>query len=148
MGEMIHVKHSTMALEIMEETVALGDGYKTALCVRLPPVDELARTLCAFSNSNGGTLFIGISSSGRFVHSKATYSGLHSIENAAELLTPAASFSVEAVDFKNHELILIRVQESSEKPCFMDEGTQKIAYIRTDNGNAPATKKDMKRFRS
>jgi hypothetical protein len=52
------------------------------------------------------------------------------------------------VDFINHELILMKAHKNGEKPCCIDEGTQRVAYVGTDSGNACATKRNFKHFRS
>ena len=143
---MVYVKHSSIPIDIIEETIALGEGYKTEFHEKLPSIEDIARTFCAFANTKGGTLFVGINSSGELKHNLDKYGELYRIEKAASLLSPAPVFAVEAIDFKNSELILIRVHEGNKKPCYVDEGDQKAAYIRTDNGNAPATKKELKRI--
>jgi predicted HTH transcriptional regulator len=91
---------------------------------------------------------VGITSSGQLKHNPNKYDDLNRIERATSLLSPTPVFAVEAVDFKNRELLLIRVQESKQKPCYMDEEGLKTAYIRTDKGNTPAGKKDVKRIMS
>jgi ATP-dependent DNA helicase RecG len=143
---MVHVKNTSIAFDIIEETIALGEGYKTELREAVPSIEEIARTFCAFANTKGGTLFVGITSSGELKHNPNKYNDLNRIERATSLLSPTPVFAVEAVDFKNHELLLIRVHESKQKPCYVDEEGLKTAYIRTDKGNTTASKKDLKRI--
>ena len=100
-NEMVHVKHSSIPIDIIEETIALGEGYKTEFQEKLPSVEHIARTLCAFANTKGGTLFVGIKSSGELNHNLDKYGELNRIEKAVSLLSPTPVFAVEAVDFKN-----------------------------------------------
>ena len=147
-NEMVHVKHTTIAFDIIEEMIALGEGYKTELREALPSVEDIARTFCAFANAKGGTFFVGITRTGELKHNSNKYKELNRIEKAASLLSPTPAFAVEAVDFKNHELLLIRVHENKQKPCYMDEEGLKTVYIRTDKGNTTASRKDLKRIMS
>jgi ATP-dependent DNA helicase RecG len=143
---MIHVKHSIIPIDIIEEMIALGEGYKTEFRDNLPPIQDLARTFCAFANTKGGNLFIGISSSGETVHNLDKYGDISRAEEAIALLSPSPAFVVQAVDFKNNEIILITVQEGDMKPYFVQEDDGENAYIRTGNVNTPATKKELKRL--
>ena len=145
---MVHVKHTSIAFDIIEEMIALGEGYKTELREALPSIEDIACTFCAFANTKGGTLFVGITSSGELKHDSNIYDDLNRIEKAASLLSPTPAFAVEAVDFKNRELLLIRVNESKQKPCYFNEEGLKTAYIRTDKGNTIAGRKYLKRIMS
>ena len=95
---MVHVKHTSIAFDIIEETIALGEGYKTELRETLPSIEDIARTFCAFANTKGGTLFVGITNSGELIHNPNKYSDLNRIERATSLVSPVPEFVVEAVD--------------------------------------------------
>lgn len=46
------------------ELIAEGEGRKTEFKRGLPQAERLARTLCAFANTRGGMLFIGVNDNG------------------------------------------------------------------------------------
>ena len=143
---MYHVTHVSISIDVIEETIARGEGYKTEFVETIPSVLALAQSICAFANTKGGTLFVGINNTGEVSHKRNMYGDLDRIEKAAALITPTPLLSVEAVDFNNRELMLIRVQESSCKPCSVDERGNMAVYVRSDSGNTPATRKELKRI--
>ena len=61
---MIRLQRETIPKDIIEEIVTLGEGYKTEFKATLPSPSSTAKSLCAFSNTKGGNLFIGINDSG------------------------------------------------------------------------------------
>ena len=141
---MLHVEHSIIPIDILEEMIALGEGYKTEFRESLPPILDIARTFCAFANTKGGNLFVGISSSGETVRMRDKYGIVSRVEESIALLSPRPVFVVQAVDFKTNEIILITVHEGDRKPYFVQESEGKFAYIRTGAVNIPATKKELK----
>ena len=143
---MIHVEHSIIPIDIIEEMIALGEGYKTEFRDNLPLIQDLARTFCAFANTKGGNLFIGISSLGETVRNLDKYGDISRVEEAIALLSPPPAFVVQSVDFKNNEIILIMVREGDMKPYFVQEDDGINAYIRTGDVNTIATKKELIRL--
>jgi predicted HTH transcriptional regulator len=143
---MYHVTHVSISIDVIEETTARGDGYKTEFFKTIPSALAFAKSICAFANTKGGTLFVGINNSGEVKHTRNKYGDLDRIEKAARLVTPTPLLSVEAVDFKNRELILVRVQESMCKPCSIKEQDHRAVYMRSDTGNTPATRRELKRI--
>ena len=49
------------------ELVRQGEGRRLEFKRGLPRGDRVARTLCAFSNTNGGILLVGVTDSGRIL---------------------------------------------------------------------------------
>lgn len=143
---MIHLNRSSIPIDILEEIITLGEGYKTEFKTTLPTAVEAAQSLCAFSNARGGNLFIGISSPGRPVGVHDTYSEILKIEESLALIIPKPEISVEKVTFKNSEIILIEVKEGNNKPYYVTTGKQTQAYIRIGDENITATKKNLKTF--
>jgi ATP-dependent DNA helicase RecG len=141
---MIHVEHSIIPIDILEEMIALGEGYKTEFRDTLPPVLDIARTFCAFANTKGGNLFVGISSSGETVRTRDKYGIVSRVEESISLLSPRPAFLVQAVDFNHNEIIMVTIHEGDKKPYFVQESEGKFAYIRTGAANTPATKKELK----
>jgi len=141
---MLHVEYSTIPIDILEEIIALGEGYKIEFRESLPPTLQLAKTVCAFSNSKGGTLFVGISNTGETIGIRDKYGDLSRIEGALSLLHPLPPLTVQAVDVKNREIILIKVLEGEEKPYYVRENDGQTAYVRTGDMNVVATKKELR----
>ncbi len=143
---MIHLEYARIPIDILEEIIALGKGYKTEFQEKLPSMTRIAQTICAFSNTKGGNLFIGISENGDTVSINDKYSEVEKIERAITLLIPKPDVTVQAVEFKRNELILVQVGECVNKPCYVTLEDHKTAYIRAGDKNIPASKKILKTF--
>lgn len=141
---MLHVEHSIIPIDILEEMIALGEGYKTEFRDSVPSLLDIARTFCAFANTKGGNLFIGICNSGETVRIRDKYGIVSKVEESISLLSPRPTFVVQSVDFNLNEIIMITVHEGDRKPYYVQESEGKLAYIRTGAVNTPATKKELK----
>lgn len=135
---MLYLKRTHIPADIFEEIVALGEGYKTEFRERLPSPLEAARTLCAFANTKGGNLFIGVDRSGGAGGVTDPYAELESLEQALDLLVPRPELTVSRAEVQDADILQIEVPEGVEKPYFVQERDQRTAYVRTESGNAPA----------
>jgi predicted HTH transcriptional regulator len=131
---MMHLEYTKIPIDILEEIIALGKGYKTEFHKKLPSMTRIAQTICAFSNTKGGNLFIGISDNGDTVPINDKYTEVEKIERAITLMIPKPNVSVQTVEFKRDELIIVKVGESENKPCYVGDK------------NIPASKKALKTF--
>jgi predicted HTH transcriptional regulator len=143
---MMHLEYTKIPIDILEEIIALGKGYKTEFHKKLPSMTRIAQTICAFSNTKGGNLFIGISDNGDTVPINDKYTEVEKIERAITLMIPKPNVSVQTVEFKRDELIIVKVGESENKPCYVTLEAHKTAYVRTGDKNIPASKKALKTF--
>jgi ATP-dependent DNA helicase RecG len=143
---MLHVEHATIPIDVIEEMIALGESYKAEFHDSIPPTVELAKTIGALANSKGGSIFLGISSSGETVDVGDKYDIIARIEEALHLLTPRPVLQVQAVYFKNGEIILIKVREGDSKPYYMQGAEGRTAFVRSGEGNAPASRKELRQL--
>jgi ATP-dependent DNA helicase RecG len=141
---MLHIEHAAIPIDVLEEMIALGVSYKTEFHESIPSSSSLAQTIGAFANCKGGTVFMGISSTGVTVDVGDKYALAARIEEAQRLIQPRPALKVQAVDFKNREIILLKVPEGDSKPYYMEWAEGKLAFVRTSTGNVPATKKELK----
>ena len=140
------MQRSIVPIDILEEIITLGEGYKAEFATILAEENAVAKTLCAFSNSKGGNLFIGIRDSGEPVGVHDRYSELTKIDRALAILIPKPDILVQAVAFKKSEIIILEVREGKNKPYFVNTGDELQAFIRSGAENIPATKKELKAF--
>lgn len=97
---------------------------------------KIARTLCAFANTEGGTLLIGVKDNGRIsgVRSEEEY---YMAEAAASLYCkPEIKFTVEKWTVEGKTVLEIYVPQGPERPYFAlnDEGKW-LAYLRIHDQN-------------
>jgi predicted HTH transcriptional regulator len=143
---MLHFSRDTIPLDVLEEIVTLGEGYKTEFKATLPSPPSIAKSLCAFSNTKGGNIFIGINDSSIPVGVIDKDFELNRLEKALPMILPVPDVSVKIVTFKTNEIIFIEVKEGKNKPYYVKNGQKTQAYIRAGDVNLPATKKTLKPF--
>ena len=104
------------ALEVLS-SLSKGEGTRVEFKRRLPREDRAARTLCAFANTRGGLLLVGVTDRGR-VH------GVHHPENVAKALVeitqrwilPALSVELQVVEVHGPRVVVCSVPFSKERP--------------------------------
>ena len=124
-------------------------------------VQETERAVKALHNINldinegSTTIFYGATGSGkttliqtvggilRPTYGEVVLNSIHMSRAADREIT---RFREEYIGYIPQEILLIRVHEGDAKPYFVDEGDSQRAYIRIASGNAPATKRDLKRL--
>jgi predicted HTH transcriptional regulator len=143
---MMRMSRENIPLDVLEEIVTLGEGYKSEFKSTLPSPVSVAKSLCAFTNTKGGNFFIGINSSSIPVGVIDKDFELKRLEKALQLIIPDPDFSVKVVNFKNNEIILVEVREGRNKPYFVKTEQSTTAFVRVGDLNVPATRKTLRSF--
>jgi hypothetical protein len=103
-------------LEILS-SLSKGEGTRIEFKRRLPRDDRAARTLCAFANTRGGLLLIGVTDQGR-VH------GVHHpeivtqkiVELTQTWIAPALAVELQVVEVHGPRVVACSVPFSKERP--------------------------------
>jgi predicted HTH transcriptional regulator len=143
---MIDAPKGDIPIDILEEIITLGEGYKTEFKETLPSARSLAKSLCAFSNAKGGNLFIGINDYGITIGVSDIASELAKIEQAIPLIIPRPNIKVQTFSFKKKEILYVEIKEGTNKPYCVKEGKISQAYVRAADVNLPASKKALRTF--
>lgn len=138
---MLYLKRTYIPPDIFEEIAALGEGYKTEFRENTPSPLEAARTLCAFANTKGGNLFIGVNRTGSPIGVPDPYAELEKLEKALTLLSPIPKLMVNRVTLQDIDILQIEVPEGHEKPHFVKEQYERTAYVRSESENHPASRR-------
>lgn len=145
-GIMIQIKKGSIPFNVLEEILTLGEGYKSEFQQTLPSPQATAKSICAFANTKGGNLFIGVNKNGIASGVLHTKYELAKLEEAFPLLIPKPDISVRSIIFKNMEILYIEVNEGNNKPYYVKNSRDTRAYIRGGKLNLPATKRILKTF--
>ncbi|MBL8823792.1 MAG: putative DNA binding domain-containing protein [Planctomycetia bacterium] len=83
--------------------------------------DLLARTVCSFLNSQGGTLFLGVRPDRSLVGYNISLQQVHQLRSyLAEKIKPAASWTVSDEDVDGIPILVIEVPRGGQKPYLID----------------------------
>ena len=143
---MMKLQREVIPKDVIEEIIALGEGYKTEFQESLNSLELIAKTICAFLNTKGGNIFIGINDKGFPVGIFDEEDETSNLEKIYKIIIPKPILSTSLIKFDKKTLILMRIEEGSQKPYYVKENGIFVPYIRVDNLNIPATKKAVKRF--
>ncbi|MCB1042742.1 MAG: putative DNA binding domain-containing protein [Acidobacteria bacterium] len=131
------------------DMVRRGEGVQVEFKRQCPKLKRLSRTLSAFSNSSGGTIFMGIDDEGEIV-------GLENAKGTLELVQQVSGFYCDPpvkikADFwepmKGVNVLVVQVPEAALKPVYAvdpNRSDDKWPYFRSDRENLPLDRKSLK----
>lgn len=122
------VRFSSSA-ETLLSLIAGGESTFVEFKSQLPS-EELAETVCAFANTKGGTIIVGVTNGGQirgFSHPKYGVDHVDNVVSAS--VDPIPVVSTRSTSIRGHPLLVIQVQEGASKPYML---RQRGVYIRSN----------------
>lgn len=124
----------------LRSLIAEGENQQLDFKFEISDARKIARTLSAFSNTDGGRLLIGVKDNGRI-------SGVRSDEEFYMVQSAASLYCRPEVQFrsKNHSIqgknvLEIYIPQVADKPVYArDEGDRWLAYLRVGDQNILAS---------
>lgn len=120
-----------MIPELIRKQIRQGESIGTELKVDVRNLESIAKTVCAFLNTFGGTVFCGVDDKGRIIGVDAAQDQVHQIHAyLLENVTPKALFTVNVDDEDGKAILSIEVPEGKDRPyvfagsVFVREGSQ------------------------
>ena len=129
-----------------------GESLTVEFKRQAPKLERLARSVSAFSNSSGGTLFFGVDDEGNMV-------GSDHLEGTADLIKQVAGFHCDppvevTMDIwepaPSTKILVVEVPEAANKPIYAANPRKQAdrwPYFRSDKENLPLDKKSIKAMR-
>ena len=137
-------------LEELRAAILAGEGREIEFKRGLPNDQKIARSLCAFANTRGGLLFIGVSDSGELEgapHPELTAKKL--AEVAAHWIQPAIAPHIEVVVLDEVRLVVARVAASRSRPhAVLRLGEHPEVVVRSGSSNRSASRSTLAALRS
>jgi predicted HTH transcriptional regulator len=119
--------------------ISEGEHQRLDFKFEINDARKIARTLSAFSNTDGGRLLIGVKDNGRIrgVRSDEEY---YMVDSAASLYCdPEVRFESRNISIEGKQVLEIYIPPVAKKPIYArDEGNRWMAYIRVSDQNALA----------
>jgi ATP-dependent DNA helicase RecG len=116
---------------LIRKQIRQGEGVGTEFQADARNLESIAKTVCAFLNTLGGTVFCGVDDKGRIVGMHVEQDQVQQIHAyLLENLTPKALFTVNIDDEDGKTTISIEVPEGKDRPyvfagsVFVREGSQ------------------------
>jgi len=120
--------------EDIKNIAASGEGYNAEFKIRVPAnVRKLTEEICAFANSAGGTLLIGVDDNNVLQGTTIDNGKRSAIQNSIHEITPVFNCSIYSVIVDGIEIWVIEVPSGKNKPYVLSGAI----YVR----NGPNTQK-------
>lgn len=120
-----------------------GESETVEFKTSLSQMDKILETISAFSNSNGGTIVVGVDDKSRILGISIGSNTLENLANDIKRSTDPQIFpSVETAEIEGREVILIQVLESREKPVFFRDR----AYKRVGRTNQKISSSEIRKM--
>jgi len=140
--------HTQDLLKLIEA----GEGTSIEFKRKLKTPEKIAKEICAFLNTRGGYILIGVDDDKSIV-------GIKSEKTESDIIERACKFSIEPeitpeiliFDFQGKDVMLVIIKEGNQKPyqaVLIDEEDNKEyrqAFIRVGENSVPASR-EMKRL--
>ena len=127
----------------IEELIERGETQSLEFKESLRLKDEIGETVSAFSNSDGGTVIVGVSNNGGVLGVDIGANTLEEFANYIKRNTDPQIFpsvKIQEVDGKN--VFMVEVEESREKPVFF----KNYAYKRVGKTNQMISSSELRKL--
>ncbi|NUN69814.1 MAG: putative DNA binding domain-containing protein [Bacteroidetes bacterium] len=138
-----------MDLKAVKRLITEGEGFELEFKRKVSSPVKIAKTLSSFANTRGGTVLFGVDDDGSIVGVESEKAELDLIRESAEILCePPVPYAIRIVPFNRRDVIVVEVEESSEKPHFVtDETNERHVFIRVNDNTVIASKEVVKVLR-
>jgi predicted HTH transcriptional regulator len=121
------------------QLIEKGEGENLEFKFEINDSRKIAETLCAFANTSGGHVVIGVKDNGSISGIRSSEE-FHMIEGASQMYCkPAIPFTSKLYVVNKKEVLLVYVEEANMKPVFcINHENKQVAYKRIDDSNVQA----------
>ena len=123
----------------VKQVVASGESERVEFKSVPSKLDGIGQTICAFLNTRGGTLIVGVDDRGQITGVKSAVQEAEKIQrDLLEKISPKAAWSVNVDEVDGKKLILVDVPQGLEKPyiyrdrIFVRRGAQTVVAVGTE----------------
>jgi predicted HTH transcriptional regulator len=121
--------------------LAKGEGRRIEFKLRVPSLPRLARSICAFANTEGGMIVAGVDDDGHAVGVDSAEETGRTFHDALAYLDPRPEISTTCVSLHGADLVVCRITRGGKKPYQAVSERGAITYIRVGATIRPVAKK-------
>jgi ATP-dependent DNA helicase RecG len=127
-----------MTADDIKLLIASGEGYNVEFKTSIPAkVRELSEEVCAFANSAGGVLMIGVDDRGQILGVSIDNTRRSAIQNSLREINPPLNCMIQVLEVDGKSLGVIEVPSGTKKPYVlsgsiyvrMGPNTQKVTTV-------------------
>lgn len=124
----------------LQELISQGEHQQQDFKFEISDARKIARSLSAFSNTEGGRLLVGVKDNGKIAGVRSEEEA-YMIEAAAKLYCkPQVEFSIRNYIIENKTVLEVCIPEGVQKPYYARDNDNKYkAYLRIKDENILAT---------
>ena len=124
----------------LQQLIAEGEHQQQDFKFEISDARKIARSLSAFSNTDGGRLLIGVKDNGRIAGVRSEEE-IYMIETAAKLYCkPQVEITVQNFQVEGKCVLIAEIPRADKKPVqAQDESGRYLAYVRVADENILAT---------
>ena len=124
----------------LQQLISEGEHQQQDFKFEISDARKIARSLSAFSNTDGGRLLIGVKDNGRIAGVRSEEES-YMIESAAKLYCrPNVEIGVQTYEVDGKTVLVAEIPKAEQKPVQVQDETGKyLAYVRIADENILAT---------
>lgn len=132
--------YSDLGVRDLKLLVERGESVLLEFKRTIPSPDKIAREIGALANTHGGMILVGVDDDGSIVGIKDFFEEEYWIRQAAEeLCKPSVAVQIEIIPLPDRDVMLVRVEEATDKPVFVKAPSGKAVYVRKEDESVLAT---------
>jgi predicted HTH transcriptional regulator len=134
----IHI--SDLSQRDLKLLIERGESVVLEFKKTIPSAEKIAREICAFANTMGGFILVGVADNGAIVGIRDYFEEEHWIREAAEkVCDPLVEIRLELIHLLECDVLLVRVPEALEKPVSIRFRNVEQVYVRKHEESIVAT---------
>lgn len=132
---------SNISLRDLKQFIKTGEGTFLEFKRIISSPEKIAREICAFANTKGGTLLIGVDDDKTIVGVESYHEQEFLLEQAADLICiPQVNYTMEILPYYQRDIMLVKIKEAAIKPVFVQTEKASSAYVRHHDKSIRASK--------
>lgn len=135
-----------MNIHDVKSLIEEGEGFELEFKRKVSSPEKIAKTICAFANTKGGTMLFGVDDDGSLVGVESEKSEVDLLKQAGDIFcTPPVQLKIKFVPYSHKDIIVVSVDESDRKPhSVVNNGVEERVFIRVNDNTVLASREVIK----
>ncbi|MEX1135708.1 MAG: ATP-binding protein [Balneolales bacterium] len=132
---------SQVSLRDLKRLIKTGEGTYLEFKRIISSPEKIAREICAFANTKGGNLLIGVDDNKTIIGVESYHEQEFLLEQAAEIIcTPEVNYTMEILPYYLRDIMLVKIQEAAVKPVSVQTEKASSVFVRHKDKSLRASK--------